>query len=176
MIISYDINANLEHTLFYALLSANGQIEYPADAFFAFGDCPAAYGTDFGMFLLINPITGNNGSNYAGVQYYELAPLHNSDPHASPGLISISQNFPNPFMSNTAISVKIPQETRLKLRVFNIRGQFVKTIYNGSLAKGDNILEWDGKDDKGRACASGVYIFRAETSDACRTVKALILK
>ncbi len=74
-------------------------------------------------------------------------------------MLSLAQNHPNPFRENTSLSLKMPSESPLKLRVYNIRGQCIKTIHDQALAKGDHLLQWDGKDDSGRTCASGVFIF-----------------
>lgn len=175
MIIYWTYDFNSEIASYYAILSPDGQIEYPAEPFISWGYCNFAYQTDLGMYLLCSSESGDESPG-ASMQYYTLAPSHNPDPQASPELISLSQNYPNPFRENTSFSLKIPQETQLKLRVFNIRGQCVKTIHNSKLTKGDYLLEWDGKDERGKSCASGVYIFKAEANDASRTIKALKLK
>ncbi len=176
MIVSRRYDWLFQHQLYYALLSADGSIEYPADALFAEGSCQAAYATDFGAYLLMVPYQNNDVSHGAGVQYYELNTWNNDDPHHNPELLSIAQNHPNPFREYTALSLKMPDEAQLKLRVYNIRGQCVKTIHNQALAKGDHLLKWDGKDEAGNSCASGVYIFRAETPFGSKTIKALKLK
>nr|MDK2851224.1 hypothetical protein [Candidatus Cloacimonadota bacterium] len=176
MIISRLYDLYYQHKVYYALLSADGNIEYPPDALFAEGNCQAAYTSDFGAYLLMVQYPNEEISHGAGVQYFELSTWDNDDPHLSPQLLAVSQNHPNPFREQTALNLKMPDEAQLKLRVYNIRGQCVRTIYDQALGKGDHLLTWDGKDKAGQSCASGVYIFRAETPFGSKTVKALKLK
>ena len=126
--------------------------------------------------MLFRSTSSTQFSDYGGVQYYEVNTWANDDPHASPALLSLSQNFPNPFTDQTRICLKLDESAPATLKVYNVRGQIVKTLCDGALPKGDSYLDWDGKDEKGKACASGVYILKARANKKSKTIKMLKLQ
>jgi hypothetical protein len=77
-----------------------------------------------------------------------------------PQTFSLAQNYPNPFNSATVIGFSLPEATDVELAVYNLAGQRVATLAQGNRAAGSYQLTWDGRDDAGRALASGVYVYR----------------
>lgn len=87
------------------------------------------------------------------------------------------RNYPNPFNPTTTISFEIPHDAYVNLEIYNIRGQMVKHLLNTHKAMGKHSVVWDGKDDQGRDCSSGVYYFQLSSSDGIRhTQKMLMMK
>jgi hypothetical protein len=72
---------------------------------------------------------------------------------------SLDQNYPNPFNPSTTISFDIPVSSSVTLRVFNVIGQEVRTLVQGTLSQGRHEIVWNGLDDAGRALASGIYFY-----------------
>jgi hypothetical protein len=72
---------------------------------------------------------------------------------------SLDQNYPNPFNPSTTISFDIPVSSSVTLRVFNVIGQEVRTLVQGTLSQGRHDVVWNGLDDAGRALASGIYFY-----------------
>lgn len=103
---------------------------------------------------------------------------------------SLGQNYPNPFNPVTTIryTVGISQATvanggestadgspvQTSLRVYNIRGQLVKTLVDGELNPGSYEAIWDGTDQAGDRVASGIYLYRLKT-DKNQTTRRMIL-
>jgi len=85
-------------------------------------------------------------------------------------------NYPNPFNPTTTIRYSVAAADEVSLAVYNTRGQMVKTLVSGPATVGAHEVIWDGRDDAGRACASGVYFCRLKTSAAQQTRKMLLLK
>jgi hypothetical protein len=85
-------------------------------------------------------------------------------------------NYPNPFNPSTTISFAIPEDTPVKVRLYNIKGQMVKELCNKTMPKGRHKFIWDGKNQNGKAAASGIYLIRLETKDKVITQKAMMLK
>ncbi len=75
---------------------------------------------------------------------------------------SLEQNFPNPFNPITTISFSIAQVENVTLRIYNSRGQVVRTLTNGFLNPGQYQVSWDGSDDLGLQLSSGVYLYRLQ--------------
>ena len=71
-------------------------------------------------------------------------------------------NFPNPFNASTSISVTLPEAGEVDIEVYNILGQAVRRLFRGYRPAGVYQLAWDGRDDDGRAAASGVYLVSAQ--------------
>jgi plastocyanin len=95
-----------------------------------------------------------------------------------PRSVDISQNYPNPFNPSTTFTVRIPEgeHTASSLRIFNLRGALVKTVFSERLPGGEYDFAWDGKSDEGENLSSGIYIYRLEYGDQIITKKMTMLK
>ena len=81
-------------------------------------------------------------------------------------------NLPNPFSENTEIGFVAPKTGRVKLEIFNIQGDLVKTLIDGSVDAGTHKAVWNGTDEQGATVASGTYTYRlsAGTTVLTRTM------
>ncbi len=93
-----------------------------------------------------------------------------------PQAVTLRQNYPNPFNPNTTIEFSLPKQQKVKLTIYNIRGQVVKTLANGVCEKGIHKVLWEGKNSFGKPVATGVYFYRLEAGGKCFTHKMLMLK
>jgi len=93
-----------------------------------------------------------------------------------PTVFSLSQNYPNPFNPKTIIRFALPKDSRVKLEVYNVLGQKVKTLVDEELTPGLKEVEWDGKDHNGFEVASGIYFYRIEANDFSDIKKMVMLK
>jgi immune inhibitor A len=79
-----------------------------------------------------------------------------------PARFTLAQNYPNPFNGRTIIEFTVgvggPEE--ISLDVFDILGRRVITLFKGLSEPGIHRVEWDGRDYRGIAVASGVYFYR----------------
>lgn len=89
----------------------------------------------------------------------------------------LRQNAPNPFNPVTTIEFAVPAPGRVALRIYDTRGQLVRTLLDTQFAapKHDRVA-WDGRDDAGKVVSSGVYFYKLETADQTATRKMLLLK
>jgi flagellar hook assembly protein FlgD len=93
-----------------------------------------------------------------------------------PTTFDVAQNYPNPFNPTTTISYQIPQVSDVKLVIYNVLGQKVRTLVNDRLEAGYHSVVWDGRNELGQTVSSGVYIYRFEASDFTKTLKLMLLK
>lgn len=77
-----------------------------------------------------------------------------------PALTHLAHNVPNPFNPQTMISFTLASSGPTSLRIYDLRGQLVRTLHDGDLAAGAHSLRWDGRDRSGRAASSGTYFYR----------------
>jgi hypothetical protein len=85
-------------------------------------------------------------------------------------------NFPNPFNPSTTISFDIVSDTNVRIDVYNIKGQLVKTLVDAPYTVGAHSVNWDGKDSVGRDVASGVYLYRMNTESHSDVKKMVLMK
>ncbi len=89
-----------------------------------------------------------------------------------PAVFSLAQNYPNPFNPSTMIQFTVPSTGRAVLKVFNVLGQEVATLFNGEATAGVNHqVQFNASN-----LASGVYFSRLEFGGKMQMNKMLLLK
>lgn len=93
-----------------------------------------------------------------------------------PERVRLLGNVPNPFNPETIINFEVTAETAIKLEIFSLTGQQIRTLSDQSLPAGLYRLAWDGKDSMKRDVSSGVYFYRLSYPGNVVTQKMLKLK
>jgi len=93
-----------------------------------------------------------------------------------PSEFSLSQNYPNPFNPATNFQFTLSKSVHVKIEIFNIVGQNVKTLVDDNMTPGVYVVDWDGKDDKGNLVSSGIYFYRIQAGDFSDMKKMVLLK
>ena len=88
----------------------------------------------------------------------------------------LGQNYPNPFNPQTIFEYSVPNRSNVLIEIFNISGQIVRTLVDGTVSAGTYQITWDGKNDSNKRVGSGVYLYRFQTDDHVETKKMLLLK
>ena len=89
----------------------------------------------------------------------------------------LEPNFPNPFNPQTTIAFTLPTSAPVSLRVFDLSGQLVRELIAGETRDaGRHEVVWFGRDDQGRALASGTYLYRLQAGEYAETRRAVLLK
>jgi hypothetical protein len=85
--------------------------------------------------------------------------------------------YPNPFNPRTTIAFTTPRSLSVDLRVYDLSGQLVRTLIEGeTLPMGRHERAWQGRDDRGRSVAAGVYLYRLETGVSTQSQRLLLVK
>ena len=79
-----------------------------------------------------------------------------------PPQFALYANAPNPFNPETAIHFALPQASEVRLEVFDVVGQQVRTLRAGGLPAGLHRAVWDGRGETGKPVGSGVYFYRLQ--------------
>ena len=90
-----------------------------------------------------------------------------------PDKFELYQNFPNPFNPDTKIRYQLPHRMEVKLVLYNMMGQQVRTLVDEVKEAGFYTAIWDGRDSAGRQTSTGVYLYRFITPDQTITKKML---
>jgi hypothetical protein len=86
------------------------------------------------------------------------------------------RSTPNPFNSTTTIRFSLGRRSLTWLSIHDITGTLVRQLVDTDLRPGDHSRIWDGRDDRGRPVAGGVYFARAEAGGWQRVVKMVVAK
>jgi hypothetical protein len=83
---------------------------------------------------------------------------------------------PNPFNPRAEISFTTPAAGHAVLSVFDLHGRVVRRLVEGAVSAGVQHVDWDGRDDDGRALPSGVYLVRLTKDGQVSTAKVMLMK
>ncbi len=100
----------------------------------------------------------------------------NDQPVVIPDHFELAQNYPNPFNPETQIEFLVPYQSDVKVEVYNISGQLVKTLVDGRITAGVHHIAWNGLSNSGTNVSSGVYLYRMTGPGFVQTKKMLMLK
>lgn len=95
---------------------------------------------------------------------------------ALPVAFNLSQNYPNPFNPITNLRFDLPTQSKVKLMIYNVLGQKVRTLMDETREAGFYTVQWNGSDDFGRAVSTGVYLCRMQAGVYVKTVKVMMLR
>lgn len=98
------------------------------------------------------------------------------DATAGPHAFGLDRNLPNPFHPTTTIRFSLAQEGQARLAVFDVAGRRVRTLVDGMRSAGSHAATWDGRNEAGRPCPSGVYLYRLDAGDRSDTRKMLLVQ
>jgi flagellar hook assembly protein FlgD len=87
------------------------------------------------------------------------------------------QNYPNPFNPSTQIQFELGRTEAVRLEIFNILGQKVKTMLRGEeFSAGPYTFIWNGRDDNNVQVSSGTYFYKLSTPSFTKTLKMSLVK
>ena len=95
---------------------------------------------------------------------------------AIPKVFSVGLNYPNPFNPATTIGFDIPVASHVKMIVYNILGQKVKTLVDAVSEPGEYRVVWDGRNDSGALVGSGIYLYKFEAGEYRRVYRMVLVK
>lgn len=99
--------------------------------------------------------------------------------HATaPAELRLHRAAPNPFNPGTRIVFEIPGRSAapVHLGIYAVTGRLARVLIEDSISPGTHVVDWDGKDQSGRAMASGVYLVRLRTGRSVLTQKVVRLR
>jgi hypothetical protein len=138
----------------------------------------ASFNDGFTSFTSVEALASNNGYLFAGTNdravWIRLVgnPTGIDSPEpATPDAYMLRQNYPNPFNPSTTISFDTPRADRIRLKVFDILGNELTTLFDGVMTAGSHSVHWNASD-----FPSGIYFYRLESSGFSGTGKMALVK
>lgn len=93
-----------------------------------------------------------------------------------PKAFGLDQNYPNPFNPTTKLSFALPRDAHVRMTVFNVLGQEVRTLVDKEMTAGTHDVTWDGRNGDGGQVSSGIYFYRINADNFSATKKMMMLK
>jgi len=88
---------------------------------------------------------------------------------------SLLQNYPNPFNTITIIQYVLPENAKVKLKIYNMLGQEVRTLVNQNQTPDTYFITWDGRNNLGQKASPGVYFYRVQVNEKVKSRKIILL-
>jgi hypothetical protein len=120
--------------------------------------------------------------NYRGKIYYRLKQIdyNGATDYLSPVEVTyepkpndfaLDQNYPNPFNPTTSIKYSLPEETHVKLTIYDLLGNEVKVLVDENKTAGTYTAKFNGSE-----LTSGIYIYRLQAGDFVSTKRMALIK
>jgi hypothetical protein len=109
-----------------------------------------------------------------GAIHYGIVDVEEDD--ILPTETGLAQNYPNPFNPATNVDFALPSEQHVRIDVYNILGQHIQTIADGSYPAGNHTVTWNGVNSNGENVPSGIYFYNMVSNDFSQTNKMMLLR
>lgn len=95
---------------------------------------------------------------------------------AAPALLAGLRAMPNPFNPLTELRFTLPADGEVSLTIVDVRGRAVRTLISSAMVAGEHGVIWNGRDDRGRAQPSGVYLALMESGSLRMTQRLTLVQ
>jgi hypothetical protein len=102
--------------------------------------------------------------------------LSNAEELGIPDVFALHQNYPNPFNPVTTIRYDVPEQSNVRVDIYNVLGQKVAELVNKNHQPGFYTVNWDGTNMVGNALGSGMYFYRIDAENFTAVKKLLLVK
>jgi len=135
---------------------------------------------------------GDSIRTLIGIHYYsygnfKLEPRNDGDfigvisdvppkPATTPLTFRLYQNYPNPFNPKTTIRYTLPEASEVRLVIFNLLGQKIRTLVHERQPAGYHLVVWDTRDERGKPVPSGVYLYRIKAGRFTDIKKMILMR
>ena len=129
---------------------------------------------EFGVTGTTIEIPGEVAQSQAGGSRPQLL---NAPVEEVPEVFDLNAIYPNPFRGTTTIDYHLPEESPVRIEIFNITGQRIKVLIdNSNMPAGSWSSIWDGTDERQKAVAAGVYMVQLKAKGYTETSKVVLVK
>ena len=128
--------------------------------------------------IIVNGVNSNNESCSDTFEIEVLPNLKVSDNEEPliPSNFFLYQNFPNPFNLFTEIRYDLPDDTHVKISIYNIKGKLVKNLIDNFQHSGKKSVYWNSMNFNNEIVAGGLYFCTLEINNFRQSRKIILLK
>ena len=110
------------------------------------------------------------------IVFFDLTSKDNQQNNTLPVITEIKSIYPNPFNPETTIEFNLKENSQVNIRVYNLKGQLVKTLIDSKYEAGNHKIVWNGRNSNEQRVASGLYFCKMETKEKSVTKKMILMK
>jgi hypothetical protein len=147
-------------------------------------DTPSA---SFGWMVIGNEAATQTAKRFDGRQHLTPSvrpqltvtfqpPVGVGETPGKPTVSLLHQNYPNPFNPRTTIQYETPFPGEVRLTIWNLLGQRLRTLVDQRQEAGHTTVEWDGKDERGRDVSTGIYLYRLEAGTFTAVQRMVLIR
>ena len=93
-----------------------------------------------------------------------------------PNQYSITSIYPNPFNPTTTISYELPENSIVRITIYNVQGREIKVLVNQYQEAGYKSVRWNATNNYGKPISAGMYFYKIRAGEFTQTRKMLLLK
>ncbi len=93
-----------------------------------------------------------------------------------PEVFALRQNYPNPFNPITTLRYDLPENSFVKITIYDLLGREVKTLFNRTQDAGYKSVVWNATNDHGKPVSAGVYLIQIHAGEFVQTKKMILLR
>jgi len=123
--------------------------------------------------LIVTDADGFKDLSYVSIRVDKDDELVLMEEYQEENDISELNIHPNPCKKSTRIYFNLKNATALSVRVIDVHGRLISTVYSGTMPAGRKTLNWNGVDDMGKDIPSGIYLISLKTAN-CQEVRSLL--
>jgi len=135
-----------------------------------------AVDSEFLYLAFTSSVTDTLGDVYFAARHnYDINTSVPGAPELGDG-VGLRLDCPNPFRPDAVIVYGLPAAGKARVAVHDLAGRLVRVLVNEPCAAGEHRVVWDGRDERGRPAAAGVYFLRLEAGENRVTEKITLLR
>ena len=120
---------------------------------------------------------GIDGPANGSITWWENnAPVATTTLDVIPNVYALHQNYPNPFNPTTILRYDLPEDTRVRITIYDIMGREVRTLFNNQQNAGFKSVRWDATNNAGSPVSAGLYLYMIQAGEFRQTKKMVLLK
>jgi hypothetical protein len=109
--------------------------------------------------------------------YFQISNITDIEKYEStlPKEFLILRNYPNPFNPSTIIHFELPKAENIEIKIFDILGREVRSLFSGFHKAGTDQINWDGRNNFNQGVSAGIYLCQLKTKDNFKVHKMVLL-
>lgn len=109
--------------------------------------------------------------------YFQISNITDVEKYEStlPNDFLILRNYPNPFNPSTIIYFELPAADNIEIKIFDILGREVRSLFSGFQKAGVDQINWDGRNNFNQGVSAGIYLCQLKTKDNFKVHKMVLL-
>ncbi len=119
---------------------------------------------------------GFEGWHIDDIRVTTVVPTDAGGPQGGPATTRLDPAYPNPFNPSTVVPYALARDGAVEIKIFDASGRLVRTLVDRRAAAGRYAAVWDGRDDRGKSAASGVYFCRLAAGAYTATTRLVLVR